>query len=425
MYPFKFPKTASFKSPDGNKSPNVFLISATTGEKSVNVAANPGAWSSVEIDLTAFTNQGMSINDIKELKFDGGDSTTDIYIDNIYFYKPAVDPTTDATLSDLKVDGNTISGFASGTENYTYKVAQGTTVAPTVTATTTQAGANAVVTPASSLPGNTTVVVTASDNTTQKTYTVSFEFEPAPTDAPATPPSYDANNVVSLYSEAYTPSAVISNVGWDDSAFEEVTIAGNKVLKVTGVNFLGMSLDSYVDATSMTHLHMDYWIVDDYTVGQVLNPKLSNHAAQAGETNGIDISNPINNQTEVQNWQSKDFVLNGDRQSIKEFLITVAGKTSKYYLDNVYMYVAGTASVDNNTLLGFSMYPNPANNVLNISAKETIKNADIFNVLGKKVMSVNINKANGSIDVSNLSSGIYLIKYNVNDKVGTAKFIKQ
>jgi hypothetical protein len=89
------------------------------------------------------------------------------------------------------------------------------------------------------------------------------------------------------------------------------------------------------------------------------------------------------------------------------------------------MYVAGTASVDNNALLGFSMYPNPANNVLNISAKETIKNADIFNVLGKKVMSVNINKANGSIDVSNLSSGIYLIKYNVNDKVGTAKFIKQ
>ena len=68
-------------------SPNVFLISATTGEKSVNVAANAGAWSSVEIPLSDFTDQGMGISDIKELKFDGGDSTTDIYIDNIYFWK--------------------------------------------------------------------------------------------------------------------------------------------------------------------------------------------------------------------------------------------------------------------------------------------------------------------------------------------------
>lgn len=406
-------------------SPNVFLISATTGERSVNVAANPGAWSSVEIDLTEFSNQGMSINDIKELKFDGGDSTTDIYIDNIYFYRPAVDPSTDATLSDLQVDGNTVAGFGSATEMYTVKLPTGTTTVPTVTSTTTQSGANAVVTPAASLPGSTTVVVTAGDGTTQKTYTVTFEFEPAPTDAPATPPTYASNNVVSLYSDAYTAAAAISNVGWDDSAFEEVNIAGNNVLKVTGTNFLGMSLDSYVDATAMTHLHMDYWIVTDHSAGQVLNPKLSNHAAQAGETNAIDISNPINNQSEVQNWQSKDFALTGDRQSIKEFLITVAGKAGVYYLDNVYMYVQGTASARNNDLLKFSMYPNPARNVLNISAAEIIERAEIFNVLGKRVMSTRINNTRGTVDVSELSSGIYLIKYNVNDKVGTAKFIKQ
>jgi hypothetical protein len=30
---------------------------------------------------------------------------------------------------------------------------------------------------------------------------------------------------------------------------------------------------------TMTHLHMDYWISADWTEGQVLNPKLSNHAA--------------------------------------------------------------------------------------------------------------------------------------------------
>jgi hypothetical protein len=84
-----------------------------------------------------------------------------------------------------------------------------------------------------------------------------------------------------------------------------------------------------------------------------------------------------------------------------------------------------TASVSDNTLLNISMYPNPASSSLNISAPNTIKSAAIYNILGKQVMSLNINKNSKSIDISNLASGIYFLKYNVNDKVGTAKFIKQ
>ncbi|ARV14421.1 T9SS type A sorting domain-containing protein [Polaribacter sp. SA4-12] len=84
-----------------------------------------------------------------------------------------------------------------------------------------------------------------------------------------------------------------------------------------------------------------------------------------------------------------------------------------------------TASVRDNTLLNVTMYPNPTSSRLNISAKSTIKSAAIFNLLGKQVMSLEINKTSESIDVSNLSSGIYLIKYTVNNAVGTAKFIKE
>ena len=250
-------------------------------------------------------------------------------------------------------------------------------------------------------------------------------MDPEPTDAPATPPSFSASNVISLYSEAYTASATLSNVSWDDSVFEEVTIAGNKVLKVTGTNFVGMDLDQYLNASSMTHLHMDYWIAKDFQAGQVMNPKLSNHAAQAGETSAIDISNPINSQDEVKNWQSKDFELNGDRGAIKQFLITQAGFSGVYYLDNVYLYVSGTASTENNKTLGFAMYPNPAKNQLTISAKESISRADLFNVLGRKVKSFAVNSANKTLDISDLSSGIYLVKYESAGKIGTSKFIKQ
>jgi len=160
----------------------------------------------------------------------------------------------------------------------------------------------------------------------------------APTTAATAPPTRAAANVISLYSDAYTAATTISNVPWDDSNYEEVSIAGDNVLKIAGANFLGIDFGDYLDATNMTHLHMDYWIADDWQAGQVLNPKLSNHAAQAGETNALDITNAIGSQAEVQNWQSKDFELTGDRESLKEFLITVAGKSDLYYLDNVYLY---------------------------------------------------------------------------------------
>jgi hypothetical protein len=249
--------------------------------------------------------------------------------------------------------------------------------------------------------------------------------DPEPTDAPATPPTYDANNVMSIYGEAHTASVAIANVSWDDSAFEEITIAGNKVLKITGANFLGIDFDKHIDATSMTHLHLDYWIGSDWTEGQVMNPKLSNHAAQAGETSAIDISNPISSEAEVKNWQSKDFPLSGDRESIKQLLFTQSGKSPLFYLDNVYLYIDGTASLDNNELLNIRLYPNPTSSRLNLSAPNTIQNAAIYNLLGKEVMSVEINKNSESIDVSNLASGMYLIKYSIDNAVGTAKFIKQ
>jgi hypothetical protein len=86
---------------------------------------------------------------------------------------------------------------------------------------------------------------------------------------------------------------------------------------------------------------------------------------------------------------------------------------------------SATASIVKNDVLSLKMYPNPASSRLNISAESIIKNAAIFNVLGKQVMSLNINKNSESIDVSTLASGIYLIKYSMNNAIGTAKFIKQ
>ncbi|MFK5856040.1 MAG: T9SS type A sorting domain-containing protein [Bacteroidota bacterium] len=88
---------------------------------------------------------------------------------------------TDATLSDLTVDGVTISGFAPDVFNYDYNVATGDPI-PVVGATSTDPMALLTINQAISLPGAATVDVTSEDGLTTNTYTVNFLYNPG-TDA--------------------------------------------------------------------------------------------------------------------------------------------------------------------------------------------------------------------------------------------------
>ena len=83
-------------------------------------------------------------------------------------------PSSDATLSDLTVGGETVDGFDAATISYDVELPFGTTSAPTVAGTAADTKAKSVVvTQASSASGDATVVVTAEDNST-KTYTIHF-----------------------------------------------------------------------------------------------------------------------------------------------------------------------------------------------------------------------------------------------------------
>ena len=79
-----------------------------------------------------------------------------------------------ATLSDLTIDGTTVTGFDPATLTYDVELPAGTTTIPEVVATVADSGASAVVTDAASLPGATTILVTAEDGTTTKTYTINL-----------------------------------------------------------------------------------------------------------------------------------------------------------------------------------------------------------------------------------------------------------
>jgi hypothetical protein len=66
------------------------LISKTNGEKPVVKDLVANQWTSIDIPISAFTSQGLTVADIFQLKFVGTPwAGGTVFIDNIYFYKEA------------------------------------------------------------------------------------------------------------------------------------------------------------------------------------------------------------------------------------------------------------------------------------------------------------------------------------------------
>ena len=78
---------------------------------------------------------------------------------------------------------------------------------------------------------------------------------------PAPTPAFNAANVISVFSNAYTNIAGTDlNPNWGQATqVTQVPIAGNNTLLYTGLNYQGIQLGSNQNLSSMTHLHLDFW----------------------------------------------------------------------------------------------------------------------------------------------------------------------
>jgi hypothetical protein len=62
---------------------------------------------------------------------------------------------------------------------------------------------------------------------------------------------------------------------------------------------------------------------------------------------------------------------------------------------------------------------------LQLSANENIKNVTVYTVLGKKIKQIANDSLETTIDMSNLLNGVYFIKAEVGNVVGTFKMFKK
>lgn len=73
----------------------------------------------------------------------------------------------------------------------------------------------------------------------------------------------------------------------------------------------------------------------------------------------------------------------------------------------------------------FKAYPNPVNDVLNLSYSAEISSASVYNMLGQEVLSKQLNSAQAQLYMSDLSAGTYIVKVNVDGMMKTIKVVKQ
>ncbi|MEM0518636.1 MULTISPECIES: T9SS type A sorting domain-containing protein [Aequorivita] len=89
------------------------------------------------------------------------------------------------------------------------------------------------------------------------------------------------------------------------------------------------------------------------------------------------------------------------------------------YLDDL---ILGTNHVSQNSV---SFYPNPVENILHLNSKEAIDSVAVYTITGQLVSNVTFNDNLTDINLSNLTSGVYLVKVASNGSVENFKVIKQ
>lgn len=89
-------------------------------------------------------------------------------------------------------------------------------------------------------------------------------------------------------------------------------------------------------------------------------------------------------------------------------------------LDDINVTAGATTGIEDINATA-NVYPNPAQDVVNVNAASQISNIELFNIAGQKVSTFNVNNTTTQIDVTELANGIYFLKINTEDGMITKK----
>jgi len=258
-------------------------------------------------------------------------------------------------------------------------------------------------------------------------------------------PTQDAENVISLFSDAYDDVTVDTYLtGWSDASLADVTVDGNAAKKYSNLSFAGIeTVANTVDASGMTHFRLDVWSADftEFKVKLVDFGSTGGYSGDGGDGEGDDTEFELIFSTPaLEEWVSYDLPLSDftgmATANIAQYIISAApAQASTVFVDNIYFYDANSVNNELTELPnGFTLeqnYPNPFNPTTNIAFNLPVSgdvSLEVFNLQGQKVMTlVNGFKAAGAytaaFDATNLASGVYVYRLVAGSNIQVKKML--
>ena len=160
-----------------------------------------------------------------------------------------------------------------------------------------------------------TVVVTAKlgEYDAIGSLTVESTGEPVRPLGPAPTPTVSADSVISMFSNAYQDVPIDTwDTGWEfsNADVEDIQVAGDDIKRYKNLNFVGIEFASQtIDASQMTHFHMDIWTPDPTELPNAFKVLLVDFGADGSFDGGDDSSHELSFTSpllQTESWVSID-----------------------------------------------------------------------------------------------------------------------
>jgi len=167
---------------------------------------------------------------------------------------------------------------------------------------------------------------------------------------PAPTPTINSANVVSLYSDAYTPATTVDTwlAGWSSSGttVEDFVVASDNSKKYSALQWAGVVFESSpLDASTMTHFHMDVWTPDPTDAPSEFRVKLVDFGADGVYGGGDDVEHELTfdeNTMNTSEWVGIDVPLS-DFTNLTTTghlaQMVISSDPNTVFIDNIYFYV--------------------------------------------------------------------------------------
>ena len=149
---------------------------------------------------------------------------------------------------------------------------------------------------------------------------------------------------------------------------------------------------------------------------------------------------PADNYTTIQEWtitaeegsktQSKwrEYTADLSDYSGQEIWVAIRHFNCKQhilYLDDITLTYNLLGAEEHHAVSSFTLYPNPVSDKFKVESEQAVNHYEVYNLLGEKVASREVNATVFEVNVNALPQGVYFIRLNSAGLVETKRFAKE